>query len=140
MKAWRGRHKGVHVVQEGRVYILDSGQKVHFDRLKSHHGRTEFIALPPGSGEVVVVMDPEPERSAEKILDDCSQSSYREEESLSDVSNVSLRSRKRHWMDTRLRTRMRAGGSRPHYQFDYSTSDPERPRSEYLTPDAPDHS
>ena len=142
MKAWRGPHKVVHVLQDGRVYILDSGQKVHFERLKPHHGGpTEFVALPAGSGEVVVVMDPEPEHSAEEILDDCSQPSYREEEPLSEASNVSLPSGRRHWMDTRLRTRMRAGGSRLHYQqFDYSTSDPERERSEDLLADEPNPS
>ena len=44
-------------------------------------------------------------------------------------------------MDTRLRTRMRAGGSRLHYQhFDYSTSDPERERSEDLLSDEPNPS
>ena len=44
-------------------------------------------------------------------------------------------------MDTRLRTRMRAGGSRPHYQqFDYSTSDPERERSDDLLSDELDPS
>ena len=42
-------------------------------------------------------------------------------------------------MDTRLRTRMRAGGSPLHYQqFDYSSSDPERPRSDDLLSDARD--
>ena len=139
MKARRGPRNIVHVLQDGRVYILDSGQKVHFERLKPHHGApTEFVALPAGSGEVIVVMDPEPEHSAEEILDDCSQPSYREEELLSKASHVSLPSRRRHWMDTRLRTRMRAGGSRLHYQhFDYSTSDPERERSEDLLSDEP---
>ena len=108
MKAWREQHKVVHVLQDGRVYILDSGQKMHFERLKPHHsGPREFVALPAGSGEVVVVMDPEPERSA-KILDDCSQPSYREEEPLSEASSVSLLSGRRHWMDPRLRTQMRA--------------------------------
>ena len=142
MRAWRGPHKIVHVLQDGRVYILDSGQKVHFERLKSHHGGpTEFVALPSGSGEVVVVMDPEPEHSAEEIPDDCSQPSYREEAPLSEASDVSLPSRRRHWMDTSLRTRMRAGGSRLHYQqFDYSSSDPERSRSDDLLSDARDHS
>ena len=49
MKAWRGPHNVVHVLQDGRVYILDSGQKVHFERLKPHHsGSTEFVALPRG--------------------------------------------------------------------------------------------
>ena len=73
---------------------------------------------------MVVVRDPEPERSTEEILNDCSQPSY-QEETLSEVSNVPLPISKRLWMDSRLRTRMRAGGSRLHYQqFDYSTSDP----------------
>ena len=142
MKAWRGPHKVDHVLQDGRVYILDSRQKVHFERLKLHHGGpTEFVALPAGSGEVVVVMDPEPGYSAEEILDDCSQPSYREEEPLSEASDASLPSRRRHWMDTRLRTRLRAGGSRLHYhQFDYSTSDSERERSEDLLSDEPNPS
>ena len=44
-------------------------------------------------------------------------------------------------METRLRTKMRAGNSRLHYQqFDYSTSDPERERSEDLLSDVPAHS
>ena len=104
---------------------------MHFERLTPHHGGpTEFAALPAGSGEVVVVLDPDPERSAEEILEDCSQTSYREEEPLSEESNVSLLLVRRHWMDTRLRTRMRAGGCRLHYQqFDYSTTEPERVRS-----------
>ena len=141
-KAWRGPHKVVHVLQDGRVYILDSGQKVHYERLKPHHGGpTEFVALSAGSGEVVVVVDPEPEHSAKEILDDCSEPSYREEEPLSEASNVSLPSGRRHWMDTRLRARMRAGGSRLHYQqFDYSTSDTERERSEDLLSDEPNPS
>ena len=115
---------------------------MHFERLKTQPGGpTEFVALPSGSGEVVVVMDPEPEHSAEEIPDDCSQPSYREEEPLSEASDVLLPSRRRHWMDTRLRTRMRAGGSRLHYQqFDYSSSDSERSRSDDLLSDARDHS
>ena len=44
-------------------------------------------------------------------------------------------------MDTRLRTRMRAGGIRLHYQqFDYSTINPERERSENLLSDEPNPS
>ena len=140
MRAWRGPHKVVHVLQDGRVYILDSGQNVHFEQLKPHHGGpTEFVALPSGSGEVVVVMDPEPEHSAEEIQDDCSRPSFREEEPLSEASDVSLPSRRRHWMDTRLRTRMRAGGNRLHnQQFEYSSSNPERSRSDDLLSDARD--
>ena len=115
---------------------------MNFERLKPHlSGPTEFVVLPAWSGEVIVVIDPETERSAEEILDDCSQPSYREEELLSEASHVSLPSKRRHWMDMRLRTRMRAGGSRLHYQqFDYFTSDPERERSEDLLSDSPNHS
>ena len=99
MKDWSGRHKFVHVRLDGWVYILDSGQKVHSRQLKTHHGGPrELVALPAGSGEMVVVMDPEAERSAEEILDDCSQPSYREKEPLSEDLNVSLRSSRRHWM------------------------------------------
>ena len=142
MKAWRGPHKVVHGLQDGRVYILHSGQKVHFERFQPHlGGPTEFVALSAGSGEVVVVMDPEPEHSAEEILDDCSQPSYREEEPLSEASDVSLPSRRRQWMDTRLRPKMRVVDSRLHYQqFDYSTFDPERERSEDLLSDEPNPS
>ena len=37
MRAWRGPHEVVQVFQEGRVYVLDTGQKVHFERLKPRH-------------------------------------------------------------------------------------------------------
>ena len=37
MCAWRGLHRIVHTLQDGRVYILDTGQKVHFERLKPHN-------------------------------------------------------------------------------------------------------
>ena len=36
MRAWRGPDKVVQVFQDGRVYVLDTGQKVHFERLKPH--------------------------------------------------------------------------------------------------------
>ena len=49
--------------------------------------------------------------------------SYREEEPQSAASDVSPPSRQRHWMDTRLRTRVRAGGSLYYQQFDYSSTD-----------------
>ena len=47
MRAWRGPHRVAHVLQEERVYNLDTGQKVHFERLKLHHsGPTEFATTP----------------------------------------------------------------------------------------------
>ena len=91
MRAWSGPHKVAQVLQEGRVYILDSGQKEHFERLKPHHsGSTEWVTVPTNNGDVAVIMDPEPEQSLDGIPDDFSQSSYSEEEPLSEASNSSM--------------------------------------------------
>ena len=141
MRAGRGPHRIFHTLQDGRVYILDTGQKVHFERLKPHYnGPLEFAAIPLDTGDIAVVMDPEPERSVEPIDDDCSKPSYHSEQLLSEASDVSLRSRRRHWMDTRLRTRLRAGGTRQHYQqFDYSTSETDDETSDAMLP-IPTHS
>ena len=140
MRAWRGPHKVVQVFQEGRVYVLDTGQKVHFERLKPHHsGPLELAAAQAVSGEIVVLMDPGPERSIDVVDDDKSQPSYETEQLLSEASDVSLPSRKHHWMDTRLRTKLRAGGSRMNYQqFDYSTSGTDDELSEVMLPIPPD--
>ena len=98
---------------------------MHFERLKPHHGGpTEWAA---------VIMDPDPEQSQEEVPDDALRPSYREKEPISEARNASLPSRQQHWMDTRLRTRMRAGGSRLHYQqFDYSSTDSGDERSDVL--------
>ena len=140
MRAWRGPHKVVQVFQEGRFYVLDTGQKVHFERLKPHHsGPLDVAAAQADSGEIVVLMDPDPERSIDVVDDDKSQPSYKTEQLLSEASDVSLPSRKHHWMDTRLRTKLRAGGSRMHYQqFDYSTSGTDDELSEVMLSVPPD--
>ena len=136
MRAWRDPHKVVHVLHDGRVYILDTGQKVHFERLKPHRsGPTEFVTAPLDSGEIVVILDPDSEQLAEAIDDDKSQPSYRTEKLLSDASDVSLPSHKRPWMETRLRTKLRAGGSRMHYQhFDYSPSGTDEDLTDAMLP------
>ena len=109
MRAWRGPHKIVQVFQDGRVYVLDTGQKVHFERLKQHNsGPLELAAAHADSGEVVVLIDPDSERSVDVVDDDKSLPSYKSEQLLSEASDVSLPSRRRHWMDTRLRTKLRA--------------------------------
>ena len=120
--------------------MLDTGQKVHFERLKPHHsGPLELATAQADSGEIVVLMDPDPERSIEVVDDDKSQPSYKTEQPLSEASDVSLPSRKHHWMDTRLRTKLRAGDSRMHYQqFDYSTSGTDDELSEIMLPVPPD--
>ena len=134
MRAWRCPHRLVHTLQDGRIYILDTGLKVHFERVKPHSiGPMEFAANPLDTGDIV--MDPEPEHSVEPIYDDCSKPSYNNEQLLSEASNVSLPSRQRHWMDTRLRSKLPAGGTRQHYQqFDYSTSETDDETSEAMLP------
>ena len=62
MKAWRGLHKAAHVLQEGGVYLLDTGQKLHHELLKPHNGGpSELAALPTDNGDLAVIVDPEPE-------------------------------------------------------------------------------
>ena len=64
MRVWRVPHKVARVLQGGRVNILDSGQKVHFERLKPHYvGPTEWATVPTNNGDVKEIMDPEPEES-----------------------------------------------------------------------------
>ena len=47
MRAWRGSHRVAHVLQDGRAYNLDTGQKVHFERLKPHQSSPTEFALTP---------------------------------------------------------------------------------------------
>ena len=142
MRAWRGPHRVVHTLQDGRVYILGTGQKVHFERLNSHNSDPTGICRHPlDTGDIAMIMDPEPERSVEPINDDLFKPSYNYEQSLSEASKASLvsfPSRRQHWMNTRLRTKLRAGGSRQHYQqFDYSTSETDDESSGTMLPIPP---
>ena len=36
IRDWRGPHKVTDVLQDGRLNVLDTGQKVHYERLKKH--------------------------------------------------------------------------------------------------------
>ena len=121
--AWRGPRTIARGLQAGRVYVLDTGQKVNFERLKLHlSGPIEWATIPTHKGDVAVIMDPEPKQSLEETPDDALQPSYNEEEPISEVISTSSPPRQRHRMDTRLRTRIRAGGTRRYYeQFGSST-------------------
>ena len=131
MRAWRGPHKVARKLQEERVYVLDTGQKVHFERLKPQNsGPTEWATIPTKNGDVTGVMNPEPEHSLEETPDDASQPSYREEQSISEASNSCLPPRQRHWMDIRLR--IRAGGTRRSYQQFGSSTDTDEESSNVL--------
>ena len=84
-------------------------------------------------------MDPEPNRSVDVVDDNKSLPSYKTEQLLSEASDASLPSQRPQWMDTRLRTKLRAGSSRMHYQqFDYSTSGTDDELSDVMLPVPPD--
>ena len=120
MRAWRGPHKVLPVFQDGRINVLDSVQKFHFDCLKPHQSeQLAFVTARADSGDSVVLMNPEPMLSTMTCLSHLIKlSNYFQGQPMC----LCLRAR-RHWMDTRLRTRLRAGGSRMHYQqFDHSKS------------------
>ena len=52
MRAWSGPHKVVQVLPEVRLYVLDSGEKVHFERLKPHLiGPTEWVTMLTNNGD-----------------------------------------------------------------------------------------
>ena len=58
MRAWLGPHKFVQVFQDGRVYVLDNGEMVQFERLKPHQsGPLELDTAQADSGDIVVLMD-----------------------------------------------------------------------------------
>ena len=114
--------------------MLDTRQKVNFERLKQHQSRpTEFATTSLDTGGIAVTMNPESERSVEPTI--CLNPRYKSEQLLSEVSNVSLPSHRRHWMNTRLRTKLCARRSRPHFQqFDYSMSSTDDVLSEAMRP------
>ena len=77
---------------------MGNGLKVHFERLKPHkNGHTEWTTTRTNDGDVAIIMDLESDLSAEEILDDCSQPSYREEEFLTEATDVSAPPQRRHW-------------------------------------------
>ena len=53
MKAWRRPHKKKRVLQDGHVYILYTGQKVHFERMKRRNGGPMEWAALPASGDAI---------------------------------------------------------------------------------------
>ena len=74
-RAWRGPHKATDVLQDGRLYILDTGQKVHFERLKKHVPAPWDSAAHQLFGpdqNVAIIADPYVEESNEEIGSDIS--------------------------------------------------------------------
>ena len=79
IRAWRGPHKVTDVLQDGRLYVLDTGQKVHFERLKKHVPAPWDWATHQPFGldqSVAIIADPYLEESNEEIASDISQDSF----------------------------------------------------------------
>ena len=79
LRAWRGPHKVTDVLQDGRLYVLDTGQKVHFERLKKHvPAPWDWAAHQPFGLDqnVAIIADPYVEESNEEITSDISRDSF----------------------------------------------------------------
>ena len=64
LRGWRGPYKVTSVLQDGRVYVLDTGQKVHFERLKRHVSAAwEWTTDPTPDRDVAIIADPYPEQT-----------------------------------------------------------------------------
>ena len=67
------------VLQEGRLYVLDTGQKVHYERMKKHvPAPWEWAAHQPfrPNENIAIIADPYVEENQEEITSDISQESY----------------------------------------------------------------
>ena len=79
LRAWRGPHKVTNVLQDGRLYVLDTGQKVYFERLKKHvPAPWDWAAHQPFGLDqnVAIIADPYVEESNEEITSDISRDSF----------------------------------------------------------------
>ena len=79
LRAWRGPHKVTDVLQDGRLYVVDTGQKVHFERLKKHVPPPwDWVAHQPFGLDqnVVIIAHPQVEESNEEITSDISRDSF----------------------------------------------------------------
>ena len=79
LRAWRGPHKVTDVLQDGRLYVLDTGQRVHFERLKKHvPAPWDWAAHQPFGLDqnVAIIADPYVEESNEEITSDISRDSF----------------------------------------------------------------
>ena len=79
LRAWHGPHKVTDVLQDGRLYVLDTGQKVHFERLEKHVPAPWDWATHQPFGpdqNVAIIADPYAEESNEEITSDISRDSF----------------------------------------------------------------
>ena len=129
LRGWRGPYKVVEVLQEGRLYVLSSGHKVHFERLKRHiSGPQEWKVLGGEEDDDEIVADPNPEDPVEEVASDVEEGSFVEEQRLSDAADELSEwgpASDSHPMQTRTRTALQEGRPRRRFEqyADYSSSD-----------------
>ena len=79
IRAWRGPHNVTNVLQDGRLYVLDTGQKVHYERLKRHvPAPWDWTTYQPFGLDqnVAIIADPYVEDTNEEITSDISRDSF----------------------------------------------------------------
>ena len=82
IRAWHGPHKVTDVLQDGRLYVLDTGQKIQYERLKNHvPAPLDWAAHQPFGLDqnVAIIADRYVEESQEEITSDFSQDSFQPE-------------------------------------------------------------
>ena len=108
------------MLQDGRVYVLDTGQKVHYERLKPHVCSWEWTTDPTPNRDIVIIVDPYPEDLNDSVDSDISQPSYLPEAPLSEATagSYTLPSvEPSHGMRTRTRAAVEAGRTRRELHF-----------------------
>ena len=121
LRGWRGPYKITDVLQDGRVYVLDTGQKVHYERLKPHKPSPwEWTTEPTPDRDVAIIVDPYPEDLNDSVDSDITQPSYLPEAPLSEASAGSYpqpSAGPSHGMRTRTRAAQEAGRGRKRISF-----------------------
>ena len=136
IRAWRGPHKVTDVLQDGRLYVLDTGQKFHYERLKRHvPAPWDWAAHQPFGLDqnVAIIADPYVEESNEEITSDVSRDSFLPEQlpeasfEMESTGSVPPRT-----IQTRTQTALEQGIPRRRFShFGYpSDSDSEREENE----------
>ena len=83
LRAWRGHHKVTDVRQDGRLYVLATGQRIHFERLKKHVPASwDWAAYKPFGLDqnVAIIADPYAESSNEETRSDILRDSFLSEQ------------------------------------------------------------
>ena len=131
IRAWRGPHKVTDVLQDGRLYVLDTGQKVHYERLKKHvPAPWDWTTYQPFGLDqnVAIIADPYVEDTNEEITSDISRDCFLPEQ-LPEASFEMEPTRPvpPHTIQTRTQTALEQGVPRRRFsQFGYpSESDSE---------------